>query len=172
MDTTPILGCLRTNARVIRELVGGVSPDDARRPGGDNAWSIVEIVAHLADEEAEDFRTRLRLTLEEPETAWPPIDPEGVARERMYNERDLTVELDRFTREREASLAWLDTLGDPDWSRAHNHPRFGPIRAGDLLVSWADHDVLHIRQLARRVHELIIANGAPYATDYAGQIGQ
>ena len=44
------------------------------------AWSIAQILGHLADEEVEDFRMRTRLTLEMPDAGWPPIDPEGSLR--------------------------------------------------------------------------------------------
>jgi hypothetical protein len=36
------------------------------------------------------------LTLRTPGSAWPPIDPEGWASERRYNEGRLPESLDRF----------------------------------------------------------------------------
>jgi hypothetical protein len=133
------------------------------------AWSILEIVCHLGDEEVDDFRTRLRLTLEDPSQDWPKIDPEGWARERRYNERDLGESLERFARERAASVAWLRSLRDVDWSRAATHPRLGSLRAGDLMASWAAHDALHLRQIAKRLHELAAADAPGFDAGYAGE---
>ncbi|MCB9838290.1 MAG: DinB family protein [Phycisphaeraceae bacterium] len=149
-------------------LLAPVSDVDARLKPPSGAWSIVEIVNHLADEEDEDFRTRVRMTLEDPSQAWPGIDPEGAAIERRYNDRALGESLDRFASARAASVAWLRSLERPDWSRTHRHPKIGDLRAGDVLLSWCAHDALHLRQLAKRVYELALQDGAGYRADYAG----
>ena len=149
---------------------------DARWKPPSGAWSILEIVSHLADEEVDDFRTRVRLTQEDPAAPWPGIDPEGRARERKYNERVLRESVDRFVRERAESVAWLRSLiasGKADWKVEHLHPRFGPISAGTLLISWAAHDSLHMRQIAKRLYELAGRDGGAdgFKTAYAGDWG-
>src|SRR5690606_10869240 len=128
---------------------------------------ILEVICHLADEEADDFRARTRLTLEDPAREWPKIDPEGWARDRNYNERDLSAELDRFAAARAESLAWLRSLHEPDWQSTHEHPR-GNLTAGDLMASWAAHDALHLRQIARRLHELAARDAPGRDIGYAG----
>jgi uncharacterized damage-inducible protein DinB len=153
----------------VRAVAAGLPEEEARYRPPSGAWSILEVVNHLADEEAEDFRTRLRLTLEGPTREWPPIDPEGWAVSRGYNERDLAESIERFARERAESIAWLRGLRNPDWSRAHTHPRAGPLSAGELLASWAAHDSLHLRQIAKRLHELAALHG--HGTGYAGDWG-
>ena len=40
----------------------------------------------------------MRSTLENPSAQWPPIDPEGWARTRNYNAKNLTESIDRFVR--------------------------------------------------------------------------
>lgn len=158
----------------LRALAAMASPDDARWRNAADAWAIVEIVRHMGDEEVDDFRARLRNTLEDPERAWAPIDPEGWARDRKYIEDDLTQAVERFCAERSASMIWLRSLGDlarVDWTRAHKHPKFGPISAGDLLASWAAHDALHLRQIAKRLYELAQRDAAPAGTRYAGEWG-
>jgi hypothetical protein len=143
--------------------------DDARWKPADGAWSILEIIMHLCDEEVDDFRTRVRLTLEDAAQSWPPIDPPRWAVERRYNEADLQRAVDRFVRERTESVRWLLSLGDADWTVAHHHPKFGPIRAGDLLASWTAHDALHLRQIAKRMHQLAQHHGGEFRTGYAGE---
>ncbi len=149
-------------------LLDGLTEEDARRRSQTGAWSIVEIVNHLADEEVEDFRTRVRMTLEDPSRAWPGIDPEGVAIERRYNERDLGETLQRFASERSESIVWLRSLKDPDWDRTYHHRSIGELRAGDVMVSWAAHDQLHLRQIAKRLFELAQRDGSGYSVAYAG----
>ncbi len=154
---------------VLRPLVEGLSAEQAKRKPASGAWSVLEIVTHLADEEAEDFRMRVRMTLEDPAQPWPGIDPEGAAIERKYNEGDLSEALSRFLREREVSIGWLKGLDDPQWESAYEHPKFGPIHAGDVMSSWAAHDLLHLRQITKRRFELVQEAGEPFSTDYAGE---
>lgn len=158
----------------LRALLAGLPADDARWKPSAEDWSILEVVCHLGDEEVDDFRMRLRLTVESPGAPWPPIDPQGAARARRYNERDLGESLERFARERVESLRWLRSLrwlnsqGSVDWSVAHAHPEMGAIRAGDLLVSWAAHDALHLRQIAKRLLQLAERDGGGFSSAYAG----
>lgn len=119
----------------------------------ERAWSIRGVLHHLADEEAEDFRPRLRATLDDPGAAWPPIDPEGWATARGYEAGDPFDALARFERERMDSIAWLRGLGEVAWTNAHDHPHLGPIRADELFCAWALHDRLHLAQIARRTAE-------------------
>lgn len=167
MDTARLIRSLERSADVVPALVEGLDAGDARQRGPDGAWSIVEIISHLADEEVEDFRTRVERTLRDANEAWPPIDPEGVAVERRYNDNDLAESVARFVRERRASVEWLRSLSAPDWEATYRHPQ-GPLRAGDVLASWVAHDHLHLRQLAKRQYELTVRHGAPYRAAYAG----
>jgi hypothetical protein len=160
---------LRANADVIEAQVAGVGDEQARWKPDPAQWSILEVVCHLADEEVEDFRTRLDLTLHRPGEAWPSIDPEGWAIERRYNEKELAESLERFLTRRAETLVWLGGLTAPDWERAYQHPRFGPIRAGDLLISWVAHDHIHIRQLNRLHREFLVASLPGNSPRYAGR---
>ena len=169
MNATALAESLRRFPAVVSALVEDLPESDARWKPADGAWSILQIIAHLADEEVEDFRRRVQMTLNDPKDPWPPIDPEGWAIERRYNERHLADEFDRFVTERQASVQWLQALADPDWSKTYEHPKLGPIRAGDLLASWAAHDGLHLRQIAKRRFQIIQRDGGIYRTDYAGQ---
>jgi hypothetical protein len=131
-------------------------------------WSIVEVINHLYDEEREDFRLRLDLTLHQPGQPWTGIDPEGWAVERKYNERELEASLKRFLEERQRSVAWLAGLSSPDWEAGHDHPQAGELSAGDLLASWLAHDFLHLRQLAQLHWQYIGLLAEPHTTRYAG----
>ena len=173
MNAKAIISRMEGTPAAIRALCANLPEPDIRFKPPSGAWSIVEIVGHLVDEEREDFRARLRSTLETPERAWAPTDPEGWARERGYQSRDLANMLTEFARERAASLAWLGSLGSVDWARAYVHPRHGPVTAGELLVSWGAHDALHVRQIAKRLFELAGRDGAAegFSTQYAGEWG-
>ena len=158
---------LETSGRILAAFFTDAEDDEVRWKPAPERWSMLEVLCHLRDEEKDDFRRRLSLTLEDPTRDWPPIDPEGWARERRYNERDLAESLAGFERERSASLAWLRSLDEPSWDRDHEHPALGVLRAGDLLASWAAHDVLHIRQITNLRIAYLKLQAAPYSTRYA-----
>lgn len=168
MDLDRYVASLEATAPMIAALVRDVPDERARwRPSPDD-WSVLEVVNHLYDEEREDFRARLDLTLHHPDRPLPWTDPQGWVSARGYNQRDLGESLARFLAERRQSLAWLRSLTDPDWSRRANHPALGALRAGDFLASWAAHDLLHLRQLTEVRYQALAARTAPYSVDYAG----
>ena len=168
MNPQRLIDVLERFVDILPPLVRRVPADDLRWKPPDGAWSILEVLRHLGDEEVDDFRGRLEMTLRDPAAPWPPNDPEGWAVERRYNEADPGEALERFIAERRKSVAWLRGLGSPDWSQAYRHPKFGPIRAGDILVSWAGHDALHLRQIAKRMFQMAGRDGGEFTTDYAG----
>ncbi len=168
VEAVRIVDRLERFPAALRAAVAVVGPDDLRWRPAPEHWSILEIACHLLDEEREDFRPRIRSTLEDPAKAWPPLDLERVAERRGYQSRDIAATLRDFENERAASVAWLRSLGAADWSAAFEHPKFGPLHAGMLLASWAAHDALHLRQIAKRLHNLAERDGASYGVRYAG----
>ncbi|HSG08715.1 MAG TPA: DinB family protein [Longimicrobiales bacterium] len=168
MDLEPLAGRLRANAKIFDALIRHVEPEQARWKPAPDQWSIQEVTAHLAEEEVLDFRTRLDLTLHHPGTEWPRIDPQRWVTERGYNAWDPEDTLDRFLAERSRSLAWLEEIPAPDWERAYQHPRFGAIRAGELMTSWVAHDLIHLRQLTRLHRQYLVDVVSPWSAAYAG----
>jgi uncharacterized damage-inducible protein DinB len=150
-------------AATIAQIVRNVSPEQARWKPAEDAWSILEVINHLYDEEHEDFRLRLDLTLHQPGQPFPPIDPPAAVITRRYNERDLGRSLANFLDERARSLAWLQTLDNPQWDTPSVW-----LRAGDILVAWLAHDLLHLRQLVELHYLYHAAASQPFRVDYAG----
>jgi hypothetical protein len=155
-------------AETIRSLTEGVSDEQARWKPGPDSWSILEVINHVYDEEIEDFRARIDVILHHPDQPWRRIDPQGWVTERQYNERDLGQSVGNFVREREKSVTWLRGLGSPNWQVVYEAP-FGEISAGDVLVSWAAHDLLHIRQMVELQWAYIVRRAQPFEVDYAGE---
>ncbi len=168
MNADRLIHSLERFKTTLPVLVDGISDDDARWKPPSGNWSILEIVCHLADEEREEFRTRIELTLQDPQQPWPPIDPEQAAVDRNYNESNLREAVRQFVSERRRSIEFLRSLKDADWSKVHVHPKFGPIQAGEVMAAWAAHDHLHVRQIAKRMFEMNQRDAAPYGTRYAG----
>lgn len=168
MKKEGIVARLEANRGVVRTLCDGVTQDDAAWRPAPGRWSLLEIINHLADEEREDFRLRIDFTLHRPGETWPGIDPPAWVEERKYAERDFGESIEDWSREREKSIAWLRRLEPPDWEPVYEHPKLGPIRAGDLLASWLAHDLLHIRQMTRLHFDRIREVADRFSTGYAG----
>lgn len=169
LTTLNVVPRMTATGRAIAELVSDVARDEAIwRPAPDR-WSIVEVICHLADEEREDFRVRLDLTLHDPTTDWPTLNPQAVVAERRYAERDLADAIRDFQEERARTIEWFRSLDNPVWEQEHTHPRFGSMSAGDLMASWLAHDLLHLRQLSRLRWEYLVAKAHPFDTGYAGE---
>jgi hypothetical protein len=160
---------LETTAASIVSLVRDMSAEQARWKPDPKSWSALEVINHLYDEEREDFRQRVDLTLHSTGVVPPPIDPEGWVTERSYNTRDLQESVERFQREREQSLAWLRSLQDPDWTLPSAHPRLQGMHAGDFLASWVAHDLLHLRQLIELRYAYLGTETERYSVRYAGE---
>lgn len=169
MNATAIVDRLERFPSALRASVAIAADVDLRWKPAPEHWSILEICRHLLDEEREDFRVRIESTLADPTRAWPPLALDGIAEARRYNEADPAETVDAFAAARAANIAWLRSLGRVDWSIAHQHPRIGPIAAGDLLAAWTAHDALHLRQIAKRLHNLAERDGGPHTIRYAGE---
>lgn len=169
MDIAWAIERLAAQEPIIAALLAGFSQEQARRRPAPDSWSALEMACHLLDEEREDFRQRLDLALHQPDTPWPPIDPDGWVTARAYNQRDLAETVAAWRAERQRSLAWLRGLTAPDLAVARRHPAGFEIRAGDLLAAWVAHDLLHIRQLVELSYARTQDEAQPFSVEYAGE---
>jgi hypothetical protein len=167
MNLESIVQRLQQNSVAIEALTAGVAPGQAMWRPQPNKWSLLEVICHLCDEEVDDFRTRVDLTLHRPGEAWPSIDPQGWVQSRNYAAANFENQRREFARRRADSLGWLDSLKQPDWDLAYEHPKLGRLRAGDLLLSWLVHDQLHIRQISQLHVDYHTAHQSPYSGAYA-----
>ena len=144
-----IIRQLENNQHVFKSLL--IDKDEAHylwRPEPEK-WNLLEIVCHLLDEEREDFRARVKHTLENPGKALVPINPVGWVTERGYGAKGYKPTLDAFLEERGKSVIWLKSLKDAKWDNALKHPELGHMSAKLFLTNWLGHDYLHIRQILR-----------------------
>jgi hypothetical protein len=159
---------LERSGRLIALLVDSTNQETLRRKPGKNKWSILEVLGHLRDEEIHDFRLRLELLMRDPQLEWPPNNPEQLVLEAGHNKRNTNELLAEFVTERSNSLVWIRGLKEPDWGRQKTHPVFGSMRAGDLLYSWAVHDLLHVKQMSALVADGLSMFAGDFSADYAG----
>lgn len=135
----------RTPRRLYRAVRGLTEADLAYRPRSD-AWSIREIILHLADTElVHGYRFRKMLAEDAPDLLG--YDPGAWAAGAAYDRRDLRATIAAFRALRLANLDLLRSAGEAAFGRAGRHPRFGPVTVGQLFGHLVDHDLDHLRQL-------------------------
>jgi len=159
---------LATNALVFKALLQNIPSELQYYKEDQKRWSLLEIVCHLVDEEVEDFRTRVKHTLETPNLPLKSIKPKEWPIERKYAQKNYDEVVDRFLKERYISLAWLKGLNTTKWDNTLFHSDLGELSARDFLENWLAHDYLHIRQI-NQVKRSFLERNASDDLSYAGK---
>jgi hypothetical protein len=142
---------LRATPDVLTQVLRDVTQTQARNArGGDENWSIVEVMCHLRDAE-ERAVERLRLMRDGHEPTLAGYDQEAWARERNYAAADLRRALDSFLRFRAAHVAELTVLPPQAWERVGFHAEFGRITIMTHTLHIVSHDFFHAAQIARQL---------------------
>ncbi len=168
IDLEETVRVLAADAQAMRALLQTISDEQAQWKPNPDTWSMQQVMEHVYNEERIDFRKILRRMFNDPplaagENPNPDYIPVASCRKALED----------FLAEREASIQWLKGLRAPDWEIANEWP-FGPdgvmttFRAGDVLLSWLEHDVLHLRQMIELQHAWNEKQALPYSLSYAG----
>ncbi len=155
MDHRYLINCLERNMSTFSSLLRKSNRKEYLYKPTPESWCLLEIVCHLYDEEAEDFRMRLQTVLESPHKIPPAIDPESWPRKRDYINQDFRLKAKIFKTERKKSIAYLRSLDNPKWDNYYEHPTLGKLDGNHFLRNWVAHDYLHIRQITKRKYEYL-----------------
>jgi len=135
---------------VLDALLRGLPDEWTRVNEGPNTWSPYDIVGHLIHGERTDWIPRAKMILEFGETkTFEHFD--RLAQERDSQGRSLAQLLDEFAQVRAKSLDDLRSLNlqPGDFDRLGRHPVLGAVTLGQLLATWAAHDLTHLHQISR-----------------------
>ncbi len=131
---------------IVRETPPHVWP---MRPE-EEEWSPIEVLCHLAESEADVQRSRLELIAREDDPFLSqPKEPPAPA-SRMCPEEAWMVAL-AFAKERERTIAYLNTLTPEQWQRPARHYIFGPTTLLEMAHFTAQHDRMHLEQLCQTI---------------------
>lgn len=168
MKFTELYQEMVNSTEIIRTLIADISQEEAQIKPAPEAWSMLEVICHLHDEEREDFREHLDFILHRQNEEWHRIDPHDWVTSRNYNGQNFIEMQMKFFEERRKSLDWLIDLSDTDWDITYTS-EYGSVPAGEMFASWIAHDNLHIRQLVELKRFQIERITKPYAIEYAGE---
>jgi hypothetical protein len=117
---------------------------------GEGTFSPPDVVGHLIQGERTDWVPRIMLILASGETqAFVPFDRFGF-REALRG-RSMSELLAEFDALRQGNLGVLRDLSltPAQLALRGHHPELGPVTLGQLLATWAVHDLDHLGQLVR-----------------------
>jgi hypothetical protein len=118
--------------------------------GGDENWSVVEVVCHLRDAEERSLE-RMRAMRDQDNPLLPAYDQELWATERDYASADLRGAFADFLRYRRQHLSELRALSPAAWERPGTHEEQGVITISAHTAHLLAHDAQHAAQIARQL---------------------
>ncbi|HEX9189628.1 MAG TPA: DinB family protein [Vicinamibacteria bacterium] len=148
-SVSDVLAVLERTPAVLRSLLTDLPAGWLGRHEGEDTFGLQDILGHLIHGEKTDWVPRIRVILESgPGRAFVPFDrrgfgaPEGTPVERL---------LDEFEGLRGANLAVVRGLSlSPEQLALRGlHPELGGVTLGQLLATWAVHDMNHVAQALR-----------------------
>jgi hypothetical protein len=129
---------------ILRRAVAGLTRDDLLARPGPGAWSVQEVVIHLADSDAISIdRMKRILTVDNP----PLLYAEETAYiDRLHpHEQDLEDALVLFEVGRRQWARVLRLLPDEAFRRKGTHDRKGEVTLGGLVADYIEHVESHLR---------------------------
>lgn len=150
-----LLDALKAAPDTLNGLLNGISPTQARSvSGGEENWSVVEVVCHLRDAE-EFFIKRFQTMRDQDNPVIVGYDQEALARERNYKNADLRVALVSFSALRQQIVLELSKLTPEQWQRPGQHNELGQITIFAQTIHHVAHDSIHCAQIARQLKAAI-----------------
>lgn len=144
------ISILERTPLTLQAMLAGLSPAWTDATEGPDTWSPFVVVGHLIHGERTDWIPRARIILAQgPNRHFEPYD--RFAQFRESQGKPLAQLLDEFARLRAENLATLAgwRLTEAQLALEGVHPAFGAVTLGQLLATWATHDLGHIAQAAR-----------------------
>jgi uncharacterized damage-inducible protein DinB len=130
----------------IRALVERLSDAELRYRPAPDAWSIHEILVHLADSEGVGFE-RLRRLIAEEEPLLLAYDEGTWAARLHYLEQDCGLALTLFDCLRHSNAALLRQQEAAAWERRGQHSERGTLTLYDCFKMLLDHGTAHLAQI-------------------------
>ena len=141
---------LERTPSVLQSLLGGLSDAWILPNVGPDTWSPYDVVGHLIHGEEADWISRAKIILEHGESkTFTPFD--RFAFIQKSKGKTLQQLLEEFERLRKENLRALEgmSLESHHFDLKGTHPEFGQVTMGQLIATWAVHDLGHIEQIVR-----------------------
>jgi hypothetical protein len=145
-----ITAVLTRTPATLRALLEGLPDPWLEANEGPDTFSPRDVLGHLIDGEKTDWVPRIRRILEAGESR--PFEPfDRFAFRATIGTTPTSALLAELESLRATNLAFLKglSLTPPQLKLKGTHPALGPVTLGQLLATWAVHDLNHIGQVVR-----------------------
>ena len=132
----------------LAEAVAGLGEADARRTPEPGAWSVLQVLRHVADSEVV-YGYRLRLIVAADRPAIPGYDQDAWADSLHYHRGTVADALADHADARRVTVRWLRALDDGQWERVGVHSERGEESVRQIATLLAAHDLAHADQVER-----------------------
>jgi hypothetical protein len=149
-DVAEVTAVLARTPATLRALLQDLPAVWVEADEGDGTFSPRDVLGHLIHGEKTDWVPRIRLILEAGESRpFVPFDRFGFRDAiRGRPTASLLDELESLRADNLAFLAGL-SLAPGQLALKGRHPELGPVTLGQLLATWAVHDLNHVGQVVR-----------------------
>jgi len=140
---------LSATPAALRALLNGLPHSMLESTEAPGTWSPFQVLQHLVWAEVDDWLPRVRMIQSGSDEPFRPfVRDESFHR---YANWPLARLLDEFGQLRAENLESVNLLSlTPEQLAAQGrHPEFGPVTLGQLVATWAAHDLSHIHQISR-----------------------
>lgn len=142
------LAMQRKAPQTIATLISGVPAQQLKTRPAPERWSVVEIIAHMAEDELSSS-WRYRQMIEHNGAPLLGFDQDLWAKLGDYQSWQPQEALAMYRLLREANLRLLEKLTPEQWESAGVHAERGPLTVRQLARHMAAHDINHIKQIER-----------------------
>jgi hypothetical protein len=147
-DTSELLERFRRGPELLAVVLTGVFGEEEDFTTAADAWSIRQIVAHVADSELVGGH-RLRAVIAEDNPTLTAYDQNLWARRLYYQARKPKDALESFRRLRRENSDLLRNVPEDGWARTGNHTENGVVTLRGLVETYARHAESHAAQIQR-----------------------
>jgi uncharacterized damage-inducible protein DinB len=125
-------------------------------------WSILEVVAHLADAELlASARIRRIITQDRPEMHG--YNQELWAKNLAYRRQKIDVVSARFALLRRENASLLEMAGEEVWRLKGRHDEYGEVSLRELIEDYISHTAKHLGQMRSAAMAYEASNNKPQA---------
>jgi len=148
----------------LRNLLSGLTEAWIRNNEGGETWSPYDVVGHPIIGERTDWMARTKIILHaEGDKTFVPFDRFT----QFQLDKSLTINdlLEEFQSLRRANLRELVDLNvtEEQLDMEGIHPELGVVTLGQLLATWAVHDLSHLAQISRVMAKQYKENVSPWS---------
>lgn len=146
-----IVDAQRAALEIYPTLLANCTEERARAArGGDEGWSVVEVMCHMRDAE-EIALSRMQAMRDNDNPAIAGYDQDELANDRNYAASTLHDALDAFLKLRAQHVEELAALSAEDWQRVGQHSEYGPVTIMSHAFHMVSHDFVHAAQIGRQL---------------------